>query len=450
MRRFPRILCSAALLGLFGLAVAAQGDEKVPPDKLPKPVVDAVKARFPGAELKGAEKEKDGDKVVFDVALKHKDQNYEVAVTPEGEITTIEHQIPVKDLPKVVVKTLEEKYPKATYKMVEEVYKVKDKKETLESYEVAVVTADKKQYEVYVAPDGKLLKATEEKAAPPAAEKIAPDKLPKAVMDAIKGRFPDAQITSAEKETEDGKVVYDIELKSQGKKYEMDIQENGTIVEIEKEVAAKNLPEAVKKALEAKYPKATIKEIMEVNKVKGKTETPDHYEVVLVTAEKKEVEVEVSLDGKTVKGPEGDKEKKESPDEGKVSLDQVPKVVKDALKAKFPKAEVVSAEKGDQDGTKVFEFELKQGEKKWEASFTPDGKFAGSEEAIKEADLPAKVKEAFQKKYPKAKVLEMERAVTGEGKAEKVVYEIIIEADKGKLEIQFDPDGKVLGEEKKK
>jgi uncharacterized membrane protein YkoI len=137
-------------------------------------------------------------------------------------------------------------------------------------------------------------------------EKIAPDKLPKAVMDAIKGRFPKAEITSAEMETEDGKVVYDIELKSEGRKYEMDIQEDGTIIEIEKEVALKDVPEAVTKAVKAKYPKSTIKEVMEVNKVKDKKETPDHYEVTIETADKKEVELEVSLDGKSVKA-EGEK-----------------------------------------------------------------------------------------------------------------------------------------------
>ena len=132
------------------------------------------------------------------------------------------------------------------------------------------------------------------------AEKVPLDKVPKAVMDAIKGRFPGADISSVEKEKENGKIVYDVELKHQGRKYEMDIQEDGTIVEIEKEVPAKDVP-AITKAVEAKYPKATIQEIMEVNKVKGKQETPDHYEVTLVTAAKKKLEVVVSLDGKSVK-----------------------------------------------------------------------------------------------------------------------------------------------------
>src|SRR5947209_1975151 len=131
------------------------------------------------------------------------------------------------------------------------------------------------------------------------AEKIAPDKLPKAIKDAIAGRFPNAEVTSAEKEIEDGKVVFDIELKHEGRKYEMDILADGTVVEIEKEV--KPVPEKVAKAIEAKYPKAEIKDVMEVNKVKGKEETPIHYEVDIKTAEGKKMEVIVALDGSSVK-----------------------------------------------------------------------------------------------------------------------------------------------------
>src|SRR5262249_26832403 len=105
-------------------------------------------------------------------------------------------------------------------------------------------------------------------------KKVPPEKVPKAVMDAVKARFPGAEITSVEKETMDGKVIYDIELKQQGRKYEMDIQEDGTVLEVEKEVAGKDVPEVVTKAVLAKYPGATIKEVMEVNKVKDKQETP--------------------------------------------------------------------------------------------------------------------------------------------------------------------------------
>ena len=137
-------------------------------------------------------------------------------------------------------------------------------------------------------------------------------------------------------------------------------------------------------------------------------------------------------------------------DEDKVPLDKVPAPVMKALKAKYPKAEVVTAEKADQDGKQVYEFDLKEGERKWEASFSPEGKFVGSEEAVAEADLPAKVKAAFAKKYPGAKVLSAEKAVTGEGASAKVVYEIVTQTDKGKVEAEFDPDGKFIAEEKVK
>jgi hypothetical protein len=137
-------------------------------------------------------------------------------------------------------------------------------------------------------------------------------------------------------------------------------------------------------------------------------------------------------------------------DEGKITLDKVPANVKAALKAKYPKAEIVEAEKGDVDGTKVFEFKLKEGARAWEVAFTPDGKFHSSEEAVNEADLPAQVKEAFRKKYGDVKVLEMEKETTGEGVKAKVVFEIIFEKGKDKIEAQFDPEGKFLAEEKVK
>jgi uncharacterized membrane protein YkoI len=140
-----------------------------------------------------------------------------------------------------------------------------------------------------------------------AGEKVAEKDIPKKVMDAVKARFPGAKITSAEKEKSGGDVIYDIELTHKGRKYEMDINEDGTVVEVEKEVLFQELPKRVAKALRAKFPKATIKVVMEVNKVKGNKEVPDHYEVTIETGGKTR-EVIVSLDGKSIKGEEGKKE----------------------------------------------------------------------------------------------------------------------------------------------
>jgi uncharacterized membrane protein YkoI len=132
-------------------------------------------------------------------------------------------------------------------------------------------------------------------------EKIAFDKAPKAIQSAVNGRFPGAEVTSLTKEKEGDKIVFDVELTHKGRKYEMDILDNGTVIEVEKEVKLKDAPAALAKTVEAKYPNSKIKDIMEVNKVSGKTETPDHYEVTVETADKKTAEVLVSLDGKSVR-----------------------------------------------------------------------------------------------------------------------------------------------------
>jgi hypothetical protein len=130
----------------------------------------------------------------------------------------------------------------------------------------------------------------------------------------------------------------------------------------------------------------------------------------------------------------------------KVPLDKVPAVVKDGVKAKFPKAKILSAQKGDVDGTKVFEFMLKEGKKEWEVAFTPDGKFHSSEELITEAELPAVVKDAFRKKYGDVKLVKLEKETTGEGAKAKVIYEIFFEKGTDVFEAEYDQSGKFITE----
>jgi len=69
------------------------------------------------------------------------------------------------------------------------------------------------------------------------------------------------------------------------------------------------------------------------------------------------------------------------------------------------------------DGTKVYEFALKQGRRSGKHRSRRDGKFHSAEEPIaSEADLPAKVKEGFRKKYPDAKVISMRRKPRATGR----------------------------------
>src|SRR5437870_730470 len=125
-------------------------------------------------------------------------------------------------------------------------------------------------------------------------EVVPPGKIPKAVMDALLAKFPKAKIDKCTKAKEGNDIVYDIEFKQEGRKCEADIKENGTYINYEQAIEAKDLPRVVRDAIEKKYPKATRKGIMEEKEVHGKEEKVSAYEVVLLTAEKKEVEVRVS------------------------------------------------------------------------------------------------------------------------------------------------------------
>lgn len=154
-----------------GLTALAAG-EPVPLDKLPKPVAESVKKRFPKAEMKAASKGETADKkTVFEVSLKQDGKNIDVSLTSEGAITVIEKEHAFKDLPKAVADTFSKKYPNATYTIIEEVITVAGGKETTEYYEAILVTADKKTFEAEVFPDGKFKGEAERKDEPKKDEK---------------------------------------------------------------------------------------------------------------------------------------------------------------------------------------------------------------------------------------------------------------------------------------
>jgi hypothetical protein len=129
-------------------------------------------------------------------------------------------------------------------------------------------------------------------------EAVRRDRIPKTVMEALLAKFPKAKIDKCTRAKENHDIIYDIEFKQEGCKCEADIKENGTYLNYEKAIKAQDLPKPVHHAIEKRYPKSTLKEIMEETEVKGKDEKLSAYEVVLVTADKKNVEVKISPDGK--------------------------------------------------------------------------------------------------------------------------------------------------------
>ncbi len=68
-------------------------------------------------------------------------------------------------------------------------------------------------------------------------EKIAVDKLPAAVTEGVKKEMPTGTITDAEKETDDGKTIYELDVTVADTVYEVKVSEEGKVLskEVDKE-----------------------------------------------------------------------------------------------------------------------------------------------------------------------------------------------------------------------
>ena len=155
-----------AMLGLLvtlpalGHAPVTSAAGKIPLGEVPAAVLEAVKAKFPGAELKKAETETEDDATIFEVALEHQETNVDVALTPEGSILEIETEIAAADLPEAVSKAIRAKYPAATPKKVERVVAFKDGEES-KSFEVLLAIGDEDRVELTLSESGKILEEEE-------------------------------------------------------------------------------------------------------------------------------------------------------------------------------------------------------------------------------------------------------------------------------------------------
>jgi uncharacterized membrane protein YkoI len=138
--------------------------------------------------------------------------------------------------------------------------------------------------------------------------------------------------------------------------------------------------------------------------------------------------------------------------EAEIPLDQVPKGVMDSAKAKFPGAKFREASKETEDGKTVFELALTHDGKTMDVTFQENGTLVLVETEVSENDLPAVVLQAVKGKYPGAKIDLVESVKKGpELKKEADYYEFhIATKDKKSIEVEVDSQGKILNTEEKK
>ena len=122
-------------------------------------------------------------------------------------------------------------------------------------------------------------------------KRISEQELPAVVRTVFEKTYPHAKIHGASQEVEKGKKLYEIESMDGTVRRDVLYKADGTIVEIEEEIAAGDLPAAVKAAIQEKYPSGKVEKAERVTK--GSTE---EYELHLVIGKVKH-EVVVSSEG---------------------------------------------------------------------------------------------------------------------------------------------------------
>lgn len=101
----------------------------------------------------------------------------------------------------------------------------------------------------------------------------------------------------------DGKVEYEAKIITATGEKEIKLDASGKVIEIEKEMEPKDLPEVVLKAIEKAYPKSEIEEAEHV--IAGDSE---FYEIELEDADDNDIELKVSVTGKILSAEKEDED----------------------------------------------------------------------------------------------------------------------------------------------
>jgi hypothetical protein len=125
---------------------------------------------------------------------------------------------------------------------------------------------------------------------------VAVEQAPRAVVDAVKAIYPAGVILDeTDKDVDHDGTTYEVALMNHGKRFEVEVDSEGTIKEIEGEVAPADLPPAVRGALSRGYPDGAATSAEEHVDIDRGRETKVFK--VVVVAGGKTLEVKIRPDG---------------------------------------------------------------------------------------------------------------------------------------------------------
>lgn len=99
--------------------------------------------------------------------------------------------------------------------------------------------------------------------------------------------------------------------------------------------------------------------------------------------------------------------------QGRSPAQALPSAVEKAFAKAYPKAVIDRWVAEDREGQPVFEVESHEGTQKRDLIYSTDGHLIESEEAVTVAALPSEIRQAVQKAYPHATLVNAERVIRG-------------------------------------
>ena len=122
--------------------------------------------------------------------------------------------------------------------------------------------------------------------------KLKLEDLPPLVQNAVRLQIKSGTLASLAKEQENGKTMYEVETKVNGKTRDLMLNENGEVISVEEEVDLDSIPAPAKAAIQKRAAGGTVE------KVEKLTEgSKVSYEAALKLRKGKKLEVAVNADG---------------------------------------------------------------------------------------------------------------------------------------------------------
>jgi uncharacterized membrane protein YkoI len=251
-RRLMKI--SAVCLTVAGVGSFSALADKVPLTQLPEAVQKAIKAQSQGETLQDVERETRDGRIVYDAEFKREGFNRHVTFASDGSVLadrtlgeavqdalTPEPSIALSETPAAVQKTVKEQQAGRAIADID--------KETWNGQTVYEVEFKEKgpNSRIHIAPDGSLVVSKERKPGTYIGTQLS--ETPAAVQNTVKSTVSNATVEDVDRETKDGQIVYDVEIKQEGLNRHLKIAENGTLLSDSNQHDSKGVGERVRERL---------------------------------------------------------------------------------------------------------------------------------------------------------------------------------------------------------